>query len=33
MYGGVGGRLCMRLTGNACKGRLKNVGVRTSWIR
>ena len=25
MYGGVGGRLCMRLTGNACKGGLKNV--------
>ena len=28
MYGGVGGRICMRLTGDACKGRLKNVGVR-----
>ena len=37
MYGGVGGRLCMGLTGNvgggglsgnACKGGLKNVGVR-----
>ena len=25
---GSGRRLCMRLTGNACKGGLKNAGVR-----